>query len=240
MEGDPISVATSLSEQYTARDLNEAGTRHQIIDVVLHDILSWPRNRTLCESFISPGYADYVLEKSSGEPLLILEAKKEGIYFELPQDFNKKKTNRKVSLKTLNSDNSICEAIAQVNSYCLHVGCEYGAITNGQEWIIFKTFSPNRRWDSLQAYVICGLDYFHSSHTEAINAFGFTAIDSEHSLRELFSSQSLVQRELYFPKENVTAYDERVNSNGVASILRPCAERFFGVLDKNDREFMDT
>ncbi len=38
------------------RALNEADTRHRIIDHVLHELLAWPRNRTSVEEYIAPGY----------------------------------------------------------------------------------------------------------------------------------------------------------------------------------------
>jgi hypothetical protein len=64
----PILSTESLSRlkqlaAEKARDENEADTRHQIIDLVLHDVLAWPRNRVSVEEYIAPGYADYVLRK---------------------------------------------------------------------------------------------------------------------------------------------------------------------------------
>ena len=58
----PHDIASDLARQYPSTTaLNEADTRHQVIDVILHDVLSWPRSAVRCESFIGPGYADYVL-----------------------------------------------------------------------------------------------------------------------------------------------------------------------------------
>ena len=73
-----------IIQESASRDRNEAETRHKIIDFVLHDYLSWPKNRVAVEEYINPGYADYILKKENGDDLLFIEAKKEGVFFELP------------------------------------------------------------------------------------------------------------------------------------------------------------
>ncbi len=60
-------------QKYTNTDLNEADTRHQLIDVVLHDVLNWPRSRTKCEKYVNEGFADYVLMHRTGDPALIMK-----------------------------------------------------------------------------------------------------------------------------------------------------------------------
>ena len=81
---DVMDRLSEIIDFSKTRDHNEADTRHKIIDSIIHDCLSWPKNRVSVEEYINPGYADYVLKKSTGEPLLFIEAKKSGIYFELP------------------------------------------------------------------------------------------------------------------------------------------------------------
>ncbi len=48
-------------------DANEAQTRHEIIDAILHDILAWPRALTKVEEYIAPGFSDYILTKPNGD-----------------------------------------------------------------------------------------------------------------------------------------------------------------------------
>ena len=67
-------------------DANEAQTRHEIIDCILHDILAWPRALTQVESYIAPGFSDYVLTKPNGDFLFFVEAKKAGKQFERERD----------------------------------------------------------------------------------------------------------------------------------------------------------
>ena len=51
----------SLIAKQGGRALNEADTRHRVIDFVLHELLSWPKNRVSVEEYVAPGFADYVL-----------------------------------------------------------------------------------------------------------------------------------------------------------------------------------
>src|SRR5689334_993163 len=105
-------LAEQLALSFSSRDLNEANTRHQLIDPLLHDVLGWPRNRVLCEEFITPGFADYVLIRSDGSHLLFIEAKKEGTYFALPAALLGNSQSAYVKVKTLLTDESIHSAIS--------------------------------------------------------------------------------------------------------------------------------
>ena len=129
-----------LIEYSKSRDMNEAETRHKIIDFVIHDFLSWPKNRVAVEEYINPGFADYILKKENGDDLLFIEAKKEGVFFELPLPYSASERSTYISIKKLISDENIRTAIHQVRNYCFDAGCEYAGITNGHEWIFFKTF----------------------------------------------------------------------------------------------------
>ena len=76
---DSYSAARDLSDNYQPNGNNEADTRHQIIDVVLHDILSWPRDLVKCEENVVEGYMDYALYSRDKKCSLIIEAKNEDI-----------------------------------------------------------------------------------------------------------------------------------------------------------------
>lgn len=137
---EPHEVAIRISSSDKSRDFNEADTRHKIIDEVIHGVLSWPKTQTFHESYIGPGYADYRLKRSNGDDYIFLEAKKEGIYFKLPNNFNGHKLSCHISVKTLLTNNDTKKAMEQVWAYCMEEGCEFAGITNGHEWIFFKTF----------------------------------------------------------------------------------------------------
>lgn len=219
--------------------MNEADTRHQIIDPLIHDVFCWPRTRVRCETFIKPGYADYILERADGEPILVIEAKREGDYFHLPQTAIGKSVGNYIKIKTLLTDANINSAALQARNYCLDIGCDRAAITNGHEWIFFTTFQKGTDWKESGAFVIPNLSYFSDKFTDSFNNFSYQAIVENGSLRRLLLDGTLFNRELYYPKLRVPSYDAPVDANRFASSLRPIVDKYFGVIDPADSVFMD-
>jgi len=236
---DNYSKIQNLIAETRGRDLNEADTRHRIIDVVLHDYLMWPRNRVTTEEYIAPGFADYVLKKENGDNLFFIEAKKAGKYFELPLPYSKDETSCYIAIKKLLSDPDIRVALQQVRMYCVDTGCEYAAITNGHEWVCFKAFEKGKRFDEMQAFVIRNLDFFLLEYTKAVNSFSFVAIVENASLANLLGSSYPKDRGIFYPKEKVPFYQHSISQNRLATTLRPFANRYFGVIGDDDTDFME-
>jgi len=229
------------AQQLAAGDygrLNEADTRHRVIDRVLHDVLCWPRSSVALESYTKAGYVDYVLLGRRDGHVLFIEAKKSGNYFTLPTT-SKKGNYKYVAVKTLLTNRAIRRAIEQVRNYCLDTGCEYGAITNGLQWIFFKIFERGQDWRKLQAFVVESLKFFDEDFTEATRHFSFTAITTKASLSDLFGDPKGISRQRFFPKETVIAYDHEVIANHLAPKMRPIIERYFGKMNPLDAEFME-
>ncbi len=233
----PHDIANNIMEKYNNRNLNEADTRHQIIDEIIHSVLSWPKSLTKCESFIDPGYADYRLKKNNGTDLLFIEAKKEGLYFNCPENFNTGALAKHIKVETLLTDNNIQKAIIQVRNYCIEEGCEFAVITNGHEWIFFKTFEKGKNWKKLKAFVIFSNKYFSDMFIEATNNFGYTAI-RDGSLKNILGSISQLNREIFYPKDKINLYNQEVTSNNYARELRPLSNMFFGVIEADQSDFM--
>ena len=140
-----IDDFVASAKESRAKGSNEAETRHKLIDTVIHDILSWPKNRVAVEEYIQPGYADYVLKKANGNDLLFIEAKRSGFYFKLPKPHKSLETSCFKSIAQLHTDTNIKKVMTQVRNYCMDSGCEFAAITNGYEWIFFKVFEKGKR-----------------------------------------------------------------------------------------------
>lgn len=238
MDKTPHQIALEIAAEDKDRNYNEADTRHKIIDAILHKVLTWPVKLTFHESYIDEGYADYRLKKSTGEDLLLIEAKKEGVYFNLPNNFNGHKKKRHVAIKTLLTDSNIKKAVEQVRGYCMEEGCLYAGITNGHEWIFFKTFEPGKNWRDLKALVIKENGYFAESYTEAVNTLGFEAIKNGLH-RQHIGNIGRQNREVLFPKEKIPNYDSEVISNDYARLLRPFARKYFGDITVAEQEFME-
>lgn len=220
------------------RPLNEADTRHKIIDLVLHEVLAWPRNRVSVEEHIRPGFADYVLKKSNDDPIILIEAKREGIFFELPKPADPNETSAYIGMQRLLSDPAIRDTVQQVRQYCVDLGCEYAAITNGREWVFFKTFERSKRWDTLRAFVVRKLDFFIKEYTKAFNNLSYLSIVDRSSLISLLTSTPPKDRLIYYPKERVPSFSHPIASNRLAPFLRPIVNQYFGVISDNDPEFM--
>lgn len=71
-------------------NLSEADTRGKIIDEILKNVLSWSESDITRETRVDGGYIDYVLTLD-GSPLIVVEAKKSGLYFEIPPNFKNRK-----------------------------------------------------------------------------------------------------------------------------------------------------
>lgn len=239
MANTPHEIAVAISESKDSRNFNEADTRHKIIDEIIHGVLSWPKSQTYHESYIAPGFADYRLKRSNGDDLLFLEAKKEGVYFELPNSFNNHKNSTHILVKTLLTDKNIKSAMEQVWTYCMEEGCEFAGITNGHEWIFFKTFEKGKNWRNLKALVIKSNSFFSDDFTEATNILGFESVKTG-SLKHRLGSIGRQNRELFYPKDKIVSYDHEISSNEYARDLRPFARKYFGAIDVSEQEFMES
>ncbi|MBB5217575.1 hypothetical protein [Parapusillimonas granuli] len=239
MTHDTLDNLSSLIDETKARSSNEAETRHKIIDFILHDVLSWPRNRVKVEDYIAPGFADYVLTKQDGSHLLFIEAKREGIYFELPIPHANGETSCFIGIAKLLTNENIKSAMTQVRSYCIDTGCEYAGITNGHEWVFFKTFEKGKRWNLQNAFVVRSLEFFRKEYTKARNSFSFTAIIDHASLPETLSTALPKDRSIYYPREKINSYSHTIKSNWLAARIRPAVNYYFGVISDEDSDFME-
>lgn len=114
------------------RSRNEATTRFHLIDALLTTVLHWPKDSIRLEDSLDRTYADYAL----GTPAttLILEAKREGLYFELPAGV----ASGVMQLKTImDADAAIDAAIRQALGYSQSRGVSYAAVSNGHQLVAF-------------------------------------------------------------------------------------------------------
>lgn len=221
------------------RNFNEANTRHKIIDTVLHDILAWPKNRVSLEDHTESGFLDYALRKANTDPIIIIEAKKEGKSFNLPDNLKNNNNCFYSSIKKITSDSTIKDVINQAKDYCMSEGCQFGCITNGHEWIFFKVFEQGKKWSDINCFCITDTSYFISQHTDAINKFSYKSITENYSLNQFLSSTSPKDRNTFSPKDIISQYSKPMNANRLGTTLRPFASKYLGVIPKDEKDFMD-
>jgi hypothetical protein len=235
----PIDAAEAITRDSSTLDLNEADTRFQIIDRLLREVLGWPATAFKLEHSTVEGFADYILRKANGKPVLVIEAKRTGIYFQFPPNFNKGKTFRRVKVKTLLTDESLKRAMVQAQRYCTDEGIEYGAVSNGTQFVIFKAFEKGQSWRDLMAIAIDGLAWFTRNYADAVGLLGYVSVADRNSLGEALAGARVGGREVFFAKEKINSFNQTINANLLASTLRPIVVRFFGPIDPTDVEFVD-
>ena len=173
-----------LALNFEPADRNEATTRLQLIDAVLFDVLAWSRDECIAEEALDGEYTDYSL----GVPArrLVVEAKREGTYFELPEGSGA----RVVRLSHLFRGNAKLEgAVKQALGYCTSRGIQIGAVTNGHQLVAFV----GSRDDGVapsdgRALVFRSLDDMSSNFVEMWNCLSHHGIGSGNLVRLLKST----------------------------------------------------
>lgn len=123
-----------LVEWYNQRqgDRNEATTRLHLIDVLFFECLGWEKGNVDAEESSGREYADYTFR--APRRMLIVEAKREGLYFELPA--GTKGLYRHVQSLCRDYED-LKKAIEQAAGYCQHRGVPFGAVCNGHQLTAF-------------------------------------------------------------------------------------------------------
>lgn len=111
---------------------NEATTRLRMVDTIFFDCLGWSKDDVILEDSWENKYTDYTF--LAPRKMLIVEAKKEGEYFELPAGVNR----ASYSLSSLMRDyKTLKQAIEQVAQYCQSRGTPYAVVCNGHQIVSF-------------------------------------------------------------------------------------------------------
>jgi hypothetical protein len=119
-------------EAQGSQNRNEATTRLHLVDSLLYGVLAWPKGFVVAEERHGGKYADYAVGRPATR--LIVEAKREGIYFELPAGVGPGVIN----LSTLFASSAEFEAaVRQVLGYCQERGVPVAAVTNGHQIAAF-------------------------------------------------------------------------------------------------------
>ncbi|WP_138708213.1 hypothetical protein [Desulfocurvibacter africanus] len=131
-----------IFDHYKDVDFNEADTRIKLIDSVLKECLGWKEDDISREEHNESGFIDYRIH-ADGVSRIIIEAKKTGDYFEVPISFNSRRYKISASISSVKN---LIKAIRQARSYCDDIGCKFGCVTNGKQYVIFSAISVGRPW----------------------------------------------------------------------------------------------
>lgn len=113
-------------------DKNEATTRLQLIDRIFFDCLGWTYETAVAEHYVGGEYADYVLGRPI--PKLLVEAKREGAYLDLPVGLDR----AVVRIPTaFSAGDEIRAAMEQAGGYAQKRGIAIAVATNGRQLLAF-------------------------------------------------------------------------------------------------------
>lgn len=235
----PSEIILSLKSKYSKQKLSEADTRFKIIDTILLEILKWKKEPLMLEVIHKTVRADYVLYGKNSKPLLIIESKKSGSYFNLPSNINSTLNYQKVTVEKLLADRNLKSAIEQVKEYCEDLGCNFACVCNGDVWVFFCINSSHGPWKKLPAFVIRDISFFSENYAIASQIFSYDAIANNSSLKNNIGISRQLHPEIFFPKNSISAYDMPVNSNHFASYFNSISRKYFGNIPLDDNDFYE-
>ncbi len=163
------------NKKFVNIDRNEDTTRLHLIDSLLFDCLNWKKEDVITEESFDAEFTDYTLRLP--RPSIIVEAKREGNYFELPSGKNRTEYN----LSNLCRDNpDLKKAVEQVSAYCQKRGTEIAIISNGWQLVSFVAV----RLDGIppiegKALVYDSLENMLSRFTEFWNHLSYDGISKK-------------------------------------------------------------
>lgn len=178
-------VLAEVELSYASKALhlaNEAETRLKVIDRILFEGLAWRREDAIVEqpvrqlsSSSHTLFLDYLLTHQ-GETYLVVEAKRAGQTFEFPADLSR----FDYTLKTLveHCGDALRDVINQAHSYAIQEGAPYSAVTNGFQWLVFRTFTAGLGLLKTKALIFRGLQEIAKDASRFHRAFAPGAFHS--------------------------------------------------------------
>lgn len=182
-----VSKTPTLREKIAEN--NEASTRLRAIDTILFDILLWDKNDVEVEKYCrASGYADYVFFLN-GKPLLVLEAKREGVEFLLEGKIYK---DRPYQFGLLAKEcPSASAALQQAIGYAAVLGSRYVAISNGHQWIFTLSFVADQLLENRLVYVFESFEGLRDKFSSFCKCFNKEGLSSNNISRELLDNLKL-------------------------------------------------
>lgn len=203
---------------------NEADTRAKIIDFILRDCLDWNEKFIVRENPNDSGYTDYEL-RIDGIPILVIEAKKSGEYFEIPESSESR--TYKIS-GSISKSKNLTLAFKQVRNYCNEIGCKYAAVFNGHQIALFSAITLGQSWQEGLCVIYKSFEDIKDNFIQFWNTLSFENLKkgSLHSLLEI------KRRQLNFRKviADIHNPDQQWARNELYIYIRPICDIVFSEL----------
>jgi hypothetical protein len=216
--------------------VSESDTRVKIVDRVLKEVCLWPESEISREDHVDSGFTDYQL-KVRNAPYVVVEAKREGITFEVPRGFMFATPKLNGSLVT---DSTIKSAIEQVRGYCDDIGARYAIATNGNTWIVFRSIRDDMPWRYGNARLFVSIDSIVKQFTLFWNLMSYPSI-CEGSLDAQFGRITPATRSLNRVTDRLYNADLPLQRNRLNGQLQPMIRYIFeDIASQNDEDLFRT
>tara|TARA_R110001599_G_C12252836_1_gene659796 strand:- start:674 stop:3130 length:2457 start_codon:yes stop_codon:yes gene_type:complete len=215
------ALATLIDDLDHATEWNEAQTRFHVIDRVIFDCLGWCRETEVeIEKSEDQRFTDYELGKP--RRLAILEAKREGVQFEIPAGTASKLVTDVRSIMRVSKEAK--KAITQVHEYCSQRGTPVAIISNGQQYIAFL----GTRQDGLSVFDGKALVFDSLKCLKEHFNFAWQLLSSE-GVKEKRINRFLVSGETQLPNKlssRLISYPKARYPSDIQSTLRSLSDLF--------------
>jgi hypothetical protein len=194
--------------------------RLQLVNGILTNCLGWALEEISTEKFQNGEYSDYELGKPY--PRMLVETKKEGIYFKLPISY----TQNKYKIESLIKSNpKLKQAISQAMQYCKDRGIELGVVSNGTQFIVFLgTRTDGISPEKGEAIIYPSLEYISEHFIEFWNNLSVEGLKADHATKALKGNIASVPPEKLSTK--TYDYPGTKNRNPMAVSLQFLGELF--------------
>lgn len=212
------------------KDLSEADTRSKIIDPIFLNCLNWRQDDIKREDTINKGYIDYIFSIDKKSRFLI-EAKKEGISFELPEDLSR----RSYIIEGIISKNKdIMNAIEQASRYCYEKGIRFAVITNGHQFIVFEGLKIGSEWRKGKCLIFKSHQDIEDNFILFWNLFNKNSVNSGSFSRLLIENTEILTFKR--PLDAVHNREETLIRNDLNIYLRPFIEFVFEEITQDSQK----
>jgi hypothetical protein len=191
---DGLRAIESLAHWYKGQEgqRNEATTRLHLIDALFFECLGWSKEDVIAEEAHGKEYADYTF--LAPRRVLIVEAKREGNYFELP--IGEARLEIPIPVLTRTYDN-VAAALKQAADYCQDRGVPFGVVTNGHQLIaIVATRNDGTPPLEGRAIVFASIDQMQREFLELWNALSKSGLEQKRLLHKLIEGLPVLPQKL--------------------------------------------
>lgn len=214
-------AAEAVVEGGEQADRNEAQTRLDLVDRLVFDCLGWQRDEVSVEVHHNGQYSDY--ELGSTVPQIVVEAKREGIAFELPAGA----TRPTMKIRDLIAiDDDLARAMRQVLKYGQERGIPIAAVSNGHQIVAFLSSRTDgvRPLDG-RALVFDSLEAMEDRFKDYWDALSSAGARSRRLMRLLDADRDAPPPERL--SSRIHGYPGYKNRNPVAAELQILGGMFF-------------